>query len=129
VRLRVLLPGSVLVDEEVSAVCGEGPAGAFGLLPRHIDMATALVPGLISYRTRDGDERYVATGEAVLVKRGFEVTVSTRQAVRGKELGSLRQGIEDEFARLDDHERRVRSALASLEFDLVRRISELGRQR
>jgi len=127
-RLRVLLPHRVLVDREVTAVNGEGPEGSFGILPRHIDMATALVAGLLSYRTSDGEERFVATDGGILVKRGADVLVSTRNASEGRELGTLRQQVDREFDRLDQHERRIRSALAYLESDLARRINELSRR-
>lgn len=127
-RLRVLMPNRILMDREVVAVNAEGPAGAFGLLPRHVDIATALVTGLLSYRTADGGEGFVATDGGILVKQGDTVTVSTRHAVEGAALGKLNDLVMSEFAELDDHERKVRSAVAYLEHDLMRRINALSRR-
>ena len=44
-RLRVILPGEVLIDEPVSRIVAEAPNGSFGLLPRQADFTAALVAG------------------------------------------------------------------------------------
>jgi len=124
-RLRVLLPHRVLVDREVRKVNAEGPHGAFGLLPSHVDYAAVLVAGLLAYETPGGEEGFVAHDEGILVKQGPEVAVSTRSAVEGRDLGTLGGLLAGQFRELDETERRARSALAQLETDLARRISEL----
>ncbi len=48
-RLRVLLPTQVLLDREVNKLTAEAEDGAFGMLPRHIDFVTMLVPGILTY--------------------------------------------------------------------------------
>jgi F-type H+-transporting ATPase subunit epsilon len=124
-RLKVLLPSEVLLDAAVTKVNAEAENGAFCLLPRHIDFVAALVPGLLSFETEDGREEFVAVDEGILVKCGAQVLVSTRQAVRGPDLGSLRQAIDEQFRALDEQERKARAAAARLEADLVRRFLEL----
>ena len=47
-RLKVLLPTKVLIDEEVTKVVAEAENGSFCILPRHIDFVSALVPGSVS---------------------------------------------------------------------------------
>ena len=101
-RLKVLLPTEVLIDTEVTKVIAEAENGAFCLLPRHIDVVAALVPGLLSYVPPDGGESFVAVDEGMLVKCGPEVLVSTRQAVRGADLGQLKQTVEAQFRRVDE---------------------------
>lgn len=127
-RLRVLTPQRQLVDHEVVKINGQAPGGAFGILPRHVDYATVLAPGLISYVTRDGEERFVALDGGMLVKRGPDVLVSARSASEGTELGAMRERFEENFRKVDESERRMRTALAQLELDLARRIGELGRK-
>ncbi len=124
-RLKVLLPTHVLIDETVLKVTAEAEDGSFCLLPRHIDFLTALVPGLLSFETVAGSERLLALDEGILMKRGPEVLISTRHAVEGKDLGALEHIIEDQFLVLDDREKKARSAAAKLEADLVRRFIEL----
>ena len=124
-RLKVLLPTHVLIDETISKITAEAIDGAFCLLPRHIDFLTALVPGILSFEVVKGRERYLAHDEGILLKRGPEVLVSTRHAVEGKDLGVLGQIIEDQFLVLDDREKKARAATVKLEADLVRRFIEL----
>ena len=125
-RLTVLLPTEILVDEEVAKVVAEAQNGSFCLLPRHIDFVAALVPGLLSFvKTADGAEEFLAVDEGLLVKCGPQVLVSTRQAVRGEELGLLRETVEKTFKVLTDQEKRARSALANLEANFIRRFLKL----
>lgn len=123
-RLKILLPAEIALDEETTKVTAEGENGSFTLLPRHVDFVTALVPGLLSYESA-GQEVFVAVDEGILVKRGDEVLVSTRGAVRGANLGQLRQAVEEQFKTLDERERKARSAVARIEAGVVRRFTEL----
>jgi F-type H+-transporting ATPase subunit epsilon len=125
-RLTVLLPTEILVDEEVAKVVAEAQNGSFCLLPRHIDFVAALVPGLLSFvKTADGIEEFLAVDEGVLVKCGPQVLVSTLQAVRGGELGLLQETVEKTFRVLTDQEKRARTALANLEANLIRRFLKM----
>lgn len=127
-RLKILLPTEVLLDEETAKVTAEARNGSFCLLPAHIDFVTALVPGLLSFENKEGDEIFLAVDEGVLVKEGKTVRVSTRNAVRGTELGRLRRTVEDTFKVLDDHEKKARSAMARIEAGFVRRFLEVQRR-
>ncbi len=125
-KLKVLLPTEVLLEEEVVKVTAEAENGSFCLLPRHIDFVAALAPGLLSFvKAADGNEEFLAVDEGILVKCGPEVLVSTRQAVRGPELGMLRATVEKTFKVLTDQEQRARSALANLESNFIRRFLKL----
>ncbi|HBE49542.1 MAG TPA: F0F1 ATP synthase subunit epsilon, partial [Cyanobacteria bacterium UBA11369] len=48
-KLKVLLPTKILLEEEVSKITAEAANGSFCLLPRHIDFVTALVPGILIF--------------------------------------------------------------------------------
>jgi F-type H+-transporting ATPase subunit epsilon len=126
-HLKILLPTEVLLDRDVSKVLAEGTNGSFCLLPRHQDFVTALVPGLLSF-VADAREEFVAVDEGVLIKIGNEVLASTRRAVRGPDLGMLRQTVEREFLELDERQRLTRSAMARLGADFARRLYELGKE-
>jgi len=125
-RLKVLLPTEVLVDEDAGKVIVEAGNGSFCLLPRHIDFVAALVPGLLSFESAQGREEFLAVDEGILVKCGPEVLISTRNAVRGPDLGKLRETVEKQFRVLDDRQKKVRAAEAKLESNLVRKFIELG---
>ncbi|MDU8946382.1 F0F1 ATP synthase subunit epsilon [Ovoidimarina sediminis] len=125
-RLEVITPMAVCVDRPVRRIVAEGPDGRFGMLPRHIDFVTALVPGILLYETEAGAERFVAVNSGTLVKSGDEVLVAVRGAVEGDDLGELRKRVESEFRQHDEQERDARAALARLEASMVRRFRDLG---
>jgi F-type H+-transporting ATPase subunit epsilon len=124
-RLQVLLPTEVLVDKEVVKIVAEAENGEFCLLPRHIDFVAALVPGVLCFSTREGEEFFAAVDEGILVKCGRDVFVSTLNGVLGTELGQLQSLVDERFLELDEHERKVRSALARLEAGTLRGFWEL----
>jgi F-type H+-transporting ATPase subunit epsilon len=124
-RLKVLLPTKILVDEEVTKIIAEAENGSFCLLPHHIDWVSALVPGLLSFVSVEGQERFLAVDEGILVKCGTQVLVSTRQAVLGDNLGTLRETVASQFRVLDEREKLARSALAKLEASVIRHFIEL----
>ncbi|MDY6909404.1 MAG: hypothetical protein SWC40_05625 [Thermodesulfobacteriota bacterium] len=64
-RLRILLPTEILLEEPVRKIVAEAPNGFFCLLPRHVDFVTALVLGILSYEAEDGRERFAAMDEGI----------------------------------------------------------------
>jgi len=122
--LKIRLPAEVLFEEEVSRIRAEAENGWFGLLPKHIDFVTALAPGVLTFEPCGRPEEYVAVDHGVLVKCGKEVSVSTRQAVRGKNLGDLKQQVERQFLMQQERERAALALESKLEADLVRRLLE-----
>ena len=126
-NLKVLLPTEVLVQEDVAKVTAEAHNGSFCLLPKHVDFVAAFVPGILSFETAGGREAFVAVDEGILVKCGEEVMVSTRNAMRGPDLGQLRRTVEERFKVLDDREKTARSAMVKIEAGFVRRFLEIQR--
>ena len=124
-RLKVFLPTEILLDEEVGKVIARAPNGSFAALPRHIDFVSALVPSVLIYTDNSGAERFLGIDEGIFIKHGKEVMVSTRKAVRGNDLVSLREVVRRDIITLDEHERSARSALARLEAGVIRRFIEL----
>jgi len=125
VRLKVWLPAEVLFEEEVSRIRAEAENGWFGLLPKHIDFVTALVPGVLTFEPSGKPEEYLAVDSGVLVKCGAEVAVSTRQAVRGTNLDQLKQEVERQFRIQQEREKAARALETKLEADLVRHLLEV----
>jgi len=50
IRLRVVTPTRLVLDEEVDEVTAPGELGEFGVLPNHIAFLSTLVPGVLSYK-------------------------------------------------------------------------------
>lgn len=124
-RLKIFLPTEVMVDEAVSKVIAEAENGYFCLEPKHVDVVTALVPGLLTYVTDEGIERFVGLDEGILVKCGPEVRVTTREAVRGDDPAALKRSMVSRRRELDEHERKTRTVLARLEAGVAKRFLEL----
>lgn len=124
-RLEVVAPARRCVDRVVRRILAEGPDGHFGLLPRHGDFVSALVPGILVYEPEEGPERFVAVNSGTLLKCGDTVLVAVRGAIEGDDLGRLRARVTEEFRRQDEAERDARAALARLEASMVRRFRDL----
>lgn len=123
-RLRIMLPTKVFIDQDVTKVIAEAENGSFCILPKHIDFVSALVPGLLSFEYNDNEE-FLALDEGILVKWGSDVLISTRNAVRSKDLGHLTQTVKEQFRILDEREKKSRSVIARLEADFAKRLLEL----
>ena len=126
-RLWVLAPTRVVVDEPALKIVAEARNGMFCLLPRHVDFAAALVPGILYFSDAGGRSRYVAVDEGILVKRGHVVFVSCYEAVAGSELDELQRMVSERYLELDEEQRIGRSTLARLEAGALRSIFELER--
>ena len=64
-QLTVTTPRGSLVQIEVDEIAAPGALGEFGVLPGHVPFMTALKPGVLFYRTKDGP-RFLAVGDGVL---------------------------------------------------------------
>ena len=125
-NLKILLPFQVFAEKtRVSRIVAETPEGSFGLLPHRLDCVAALAPGILTYETAADGEVFVAVDEGVIVKAGPDVLVSVRRALAGADLGQLRDAVEREFLTLDEQEKNVRSVVAKMEGDLIRRMATL----
>ena len=123
-NLKVLLPFQIFAEKTgVSRIVAESHEGSFGLLPHRLDCVAALAPGILIFETKTDGEAYVAVDEGVLVKTGSDVLVSVRNAIAGTDLGQLREAVQREFLHLDEQEKNVRSVLAKMEGDLMRRMA------
>ena len=124
-NLNVLLPFGIFAEKtDVSRIVAETREGSFGLLPHRLDCVAALAPGILIYKNEAEGEVYVAVDEGVLVKTGLDVVVSVRNAIGGTDLGHLREAVEREFRNLNEREQSVRSVIAKMESDFIRRLAE-----
>src|SRR5512142_2653265 len=57
IRLKIVTPVRLLLDEEVDEVTAPGALGQFGVLPNHISFLSLLEPGEVSYK--QGAARHV----------------------------------------------------------------------
>ena len=120
-KLKILLPHKIMLDKEISKLIAEAENGSFGILPRHIDFVTILIPGILSFETEQGNEEFIAVDEGVLVKQGAEVLISTRNAIQEKDLAQLHKTVQQQFLTYDEREKKARSATAKMEAEFIRK--------
>jgi F-type H+-transporting ATPase subunit epsilon len=78
-RLRVVTPERLLLDEEVDEVTAPGTEGEFGVLPNHITFLSSLQPGRLSYK-QGGQVRFLAVSGGFAEVRDNIVTILTDSA-------------------------------------------------
>jgi F-type H+-transporting ATPase subunit epsilon len=123
--LKILLPAEVMMEREVKKIVAEAENGSFCLMPNHIDFVATLAPGIFSFEPTEGGQELLAMDVGTLVKKGADVLVSTRNAVKAVELGKLKEVVVKQYEVLEEREKMVRSASAKLEASLIRRFVEL----
>lgn len=124
-NLKILLPFQVFANlTDVSEIVIETSAGSVGLLPHRLDCVAELVPGILTYKENGTEPVYVAVDEGAMVKTGSDVLVSVRHAIGGTDLKSLHEAVNNEFVKIDEQERNMRSAIAKMEGGLISRIAE-----
>jgi F-type H+-transporting ATPase subunit epsilon len=62
IRLRIVTPSRLVLDEEVDEVTAPGELGEFGVLPNHIAFLSTLVPGELTYKQDGSKSTLVVSG-------------------------------------------------------------------
>lgn len=127
-RLRIITPLAVVVEEEVVAVRAEDDSGSFGILPDHADFLTSLAISAVGWQQSNGARRYCAVRRGMLsITGGEEVAVATREAIVGDDLATLDSAVLDRFRADIEQERSERIESFRLQLNAIRRIvSQLG---
>jgi F-type H+-transporting ATPase subunit epsilon len=126
-RLKILLPTSILIERDVEKVIAEAENGSFCLLPRHIDFVAFIVPGILAFEENDGSEQFVAVDEGVLVKRGDDVFVSVRDAIIGEELEKLSESVSEKFMSVEEDRKKAETVLAKMEANFVNNFLQMNK--
>jgi F-type H+-transporting ATPase subunit epsilon len=113
--------------KEVLSITAETEEGSFGIFPHRLDCVAALEPGILSYELEKGKKKFVAVDEGILIKVGFAVFVSVRNAIEGDGLDKLYNLVESEFKKLNEQEKDVRSAMVKLESGFMRSFQKYRR--
>ncbi|WP_293746696.1 F0F1 ATP synthase subunit epsilon [uncultured Paraglaciecola sp.] len=125
--LKILLPDKVFAQHDnVMRIILETPEGAFGILPNRRDCSAALEPGILTYTTGTGNDQYIAVDQGIFVKKGQDVLVSVRQAIKGIGLSQLHEAVKNEFLFLDEQQQEIRFALEKLESNFLQRLTDFS---
>ena len=124
IRLRVVTPSRMLLDEDVDEVTAPGELGEFGVLPNHIAFLTTLVPGELSYK-QGSSKKTLAVGGGYAEVLDNVMTVLAPAAEFADEIDSARaqrakERAEKSMAELTRDEKDWEMAEAALKRALVR---------
>jgi len=124
IRLRVVTPSRMLLDEDVDEVTAPGELGEFGVLPNHIAFLTTLVPGELSYK-QGSSKKTLAVGGGYAEVLDNVMTVLAPAAEFADEIDSARaqrakERAEKLMAELNRGEKDWEMAEAALKRALVR---------
>ena len=127
-RLRIITPLAVVVDEDALSVRAEDDSGSFGILPGHADFLTSLALSVVAWKRTDGSRHYCAVRRGMFsVMKGVDVDVATREAIAGDNLATLDATVLARFQADREHERSEHFESVQLQLNAIRRIvSQLG---
>ncbi|MFT6785981.1 MAG: F-type H+-transporting ATPase subunit epsilon [Dinoroseobacter sp.] len=121
-RLRIVTPLSVVVDEHADGLRGQDASGCFGIHPGHAPFLTALAVSILRWKT-DGLERFCALrGGVLIVTDSTTVAISTREAVVGDDLATLDAEVLARFQSDADEERVEHVETMRLQMDAIRQM-------
>lgn len=123
-RVRIIVPGKLFLDQEVDKITAPGAEGSFQILPRHIDVVWTLQSGILIVTTGEKDT-YFAINQGVLVKEKDLIQISSYQVVESTSLEELQETVEKNFRILDEEEKKLSRILDKLEADTLIRLAEL----
>ncbi|WP_339774859.1 F0F1 ATP synthase subunit epsilon [uncultured Thalassospira sp.] len=126
-RLTIITPLSIVVDEDIDSLRAEDKSGSFGILPGHAPFLTALTISIVNWRV-SGKDRFCAVRNGVMTVAGrTKIAIATREAVTGDDLTTLDQEVLQRFQSEADDERVEHVETMRLQMHAIRQmISRLG---
>lgn len=89
-KLEIVTPEKVVVDENVQSVMAPGTLGGFGVLPGHTTFLSTLNPGSVQYRDENGDELHVFVSDGFAEVLPDKMTVLVESSERERDIDSDR---------------------------------------
>ena len=121
-KLQIITPLSIIVDEDADKLRAEDASGSFGILPGHAPFVTALTISIVSWQ-QGAQERFCAVrGGALSTTNDGTVAITTREAVVGDDLATLDAEVLNRFRQDADAERTERVETVQLQLNAIRRM-------
>ncbi|KIN71917.1 ATP synthase F0F1 subunit epsilon [Sulfitobacter guttiformis] len=125
-RLSIVTPLDIIVDETIHSLRAEDASGSFGILPYHAPFLTALAISIVSWRS-ETVERFCAVRGGALTVTGGNIAIATREAVVGDDLAKLDTEVLAQFQADADAERVEHVETLQLQMNVIRRmVSQLS---
>lgn len=133
-RLRIVTPLSIMVDEDITSLRAEDASGSFGILSGHAPFLTALAVSIVSWRQGEVERFCALRGGTLAVmaepqQAGSAVTITTREAVIGDDLATLDADVLARFRADVEIERAEHLETVQLQLNAIRHmVSRLQRK-
>lgn len=88
-KLKIITPQKILLEEEVDAVYSTSTDGQFGVLPDHIPYMTPLAVGVTEY-TKGGQKEFISTIGGIFQVKDNIVTILSDMAELGEQIDLTR---------------------------------------
>ncbi len=121
-RLNIVTPLSILVDEDIDSLHAEDASGSFSILSGHANFLTALTISIVSWRQGENEHFCAVRGGALTVTDGKVVSVTTREGVTGDDLETLDTDVLAQFHAQADAERVDHIETVQLQLNAIRRM-------
>jgi F-type H+-transporting ATPase subunit epsilon len=119
-KLRVLTPTEVILEQDVVHVTAEDPTGSLGIQPGHAALVTHLVPGIVHVRGSGGQEQYVAVNGGLMMVGSDMIEIVSRQAIVGNDLQHLETHVVSDFEKELREDQAGRAAFEKLRVSFMR---------
>ena len=119
-RLRIITPLAVVVDEDIESLRAEDASGSFGILKAHAPFLTALEISIVSWRTAETERFCALRGGVMTVGDASAIDIATREAVTGDDLATLDSNVLAQFRSDADDERSEHVEAMRLQFNAIR---------
>lgn len=103
IRLRLVTPSRMLLDEEVNEVTAPGALGEFGVLPNHVTFLTLLEIGEMSYK-QGADRHHLALsgGYAEVLDNVMTVLANAAEYADEIDVGRAREAREKAERKMEE---------------------------
>lgn len=124
-KLKIVTPERMVVEEEVEAVYGKTIDGMVGILPKHVPLVTPLEIGVMSY-VKNGQKQPLAVMGGLLSTDGDSITVLSDAAELSNEIDTVRAQHAKERAEAELHKLHERHDIAIAQQALSRALVRLS---
>jgi F-type H+-transporting ATPase subunit epsilon len=124
-KLKIVTPERMVVEEEVDAVYGKTIDGMVGILPKHVPLVTPLEIGVMSF-VKNGQKHPLAVMGGLLSTDGDSVTVLSDAAELSNEIDAVRAQHAKERAEAELHKLNERHDIAVAQQALSRALVRLS---
>lgn len=121
-RLRIITPLSIVLDEDIDSLRAEDASGSFGILAGHAPFLTALTTSIVSWRKGETERFCALRGGVMTVGDRSDIDIATREAVTGEDLATLDGDVLARFQSEADTERSEHVETMRLQMDVIRQM-------